>query len=267
MNKLKVLQIETTNKCNAKCIFCPHQQQKKYRPDMSINLFKKIIDETKILCPEDIYPFFMGELFLDETIIDKIIYINQELPKTRVCIFTNGSILPEREEFKKIRIDYFNFSLNAINNKDRMLLMNIPLTKTLENIMFLRKTYPSADMRGSCILDSSFITNDKLDRFQSLCGQLGIMPAYFFPGNWAGRIRKQIVQGETCARIKEHLAILSDGTACMCCQDAFGEVVYGNLNENSLLDVWNNKERLKYQEFNDKGERNKIPICKNCTAI
>ena len=45
MKDLQVLQIETTNICNAKCVFCPHDKITKHGT-MSNDLFNKIVYEA-----------------------------------------------------------------------------------------------------------------------------------------------------------------------------------------------------------------------------
>lgn len=269
MSELHVLQLETINKCNGSCVFCAYPLQEKKRKNMPMPLFKKIINEAKELKPLDIYPFLMNEPFLDEELPDKIAYINEAHPKSRVCVYTNASFLNNKmkKNLQKVKIHYLNISLNAINNEDRQKLMGLDLIPALENTMFLKKIYPEAMIVASCLLDPIYISNDKMVKFVTLCDNLQIHKYFFIPGNWAGKLRPLIIKGESCKRIANHLTILSDGTANMCCQDPEGIVNYGNLKDFSIKEIWECEKRKQYQELNCQNRRYEIKICSQCTSI
>ena len=41
----EIVQIESTNICNAKCVFCPRDEMHRRQGVMSFELFRKIVDE------------------------------------------------------------------------------------------------------------------------------------------------------------------------------------------------------------------------------
>ena len=40
----EIVQIESTNLCNAKCVFCPRDEMHRKQGVMSFDLFKKVVD-------------------------------------------------------------------------------------------------------------------------------------------------------------------------------------------------------------------------------
>ena len=102
--EIKEIEVETLNRCNGKCSFCPVnalEPQRKYAK-MSEQLFKKIIQELA----EQNYSgtlslFSNNEPFLDERIIDFYKYAREKLPGAKLSLFTNGSLLT-LDKFKEI---------------------------------------------------------------------------------------------------------------------------------------------------------------------
>ena len=44
-----IVQIESTNLCNAKCVFCPRDEMHRRQGVMDMDLFKKVVDECVTL--------------------------------------------------------------------------------------------------------------------------------------------------------------------------------------------------------------------------
>src|SRR3990172_2918077 len=129
MNTLGTLQIETTNLCNGKCVFCPVPTTKRERGFMSMDLFKKIIDDAEEMQPDMVLPFLNGEPFLDKDIFDRIAYVNDKLPHAKVMLYTNGNLLTadKARALSELRIAGINFSVNAVSNAARQELMGLDL--------------------------------------------------------------------------------------------------------------------------------------------
>ena len=60
------------------------------------------------------------------------------------------------------------------------------------------------------------------------------------------------------------LEILHDGTVPLCGCDYKPTVVLGNVNNNSLLEIWNSEKFEKIRNDHAKGNRNNISICAGC---
>ncbi len=163
--------IETTNKCNATCWFCPITEGSKRPPTeseplvvlgrksapvpvadpdenvtfnlmqrplgyMSDELFEKIIDDCREFPLRRIEPYLHGEPFMDRKICDRIEYINKKLPHTEVHIFTNGSLLTKKtvDRLKELNIASMVISLNTAREDKYNAIMGLDWRKTLANL-------------------------------------------------------------------------------------------------------------------------------------
>ena len=166
--------IETTNKCNATCWFCPITEGSKRPPAgaesliqlgkknqavqaaepadgedgttfnlmkrplgyMTDEMFEKIIDDCGQFPLRRIEPYLHGEPFMDKKILDRIAYINKKLPRTEVHIFTNGSLLTKKtvDRLKELRLASMVISLNTPNGDKYNAIMGLDWKKTLANL-------------------------------------------------------------------------------------------------------------------------------------
>ena len=163
--------VETTNKCNATCWFCPITEGSKRPPSdgeplvqlgkkvqpvpaaepgdgvtfnlmqrplgyMDDALFEKIIDDCTQFPLRRIEPYLHGEPFMDRKICDRIEHINRRLPRTEVHLFTNGSLLTRKtvERLKELRLASMVISLNTAREDKYNAIMGLDWRKTLANL-------------------------------------------------------------------------------------------------------------------------------------
>ena len=68
----EIVQIESTNICNAKCVFCPRDEMERRQGIMDMALYKKIVDECAELGIEHVRMHNYGEPFVDRQLVDKV---------------------------------------------------------------------------------------------------------------------------------------------------------------------------------------------------
>ena len=93
---IQEIEVETVNRCNGICPFCPVNVNEPQRPyaKMSDELFKKIINELHDMDYNGTLSLYSNnEPFIDERIIDFYKYARKMIPNARLSIFTNGSLL------------------------------------------------------------------------------------------------------------------------------------------------------------------------------
>ena len=164
--------VETTNKCNATCWFCPITEGSKRPPTdpqelvqlgkkkntavptaapdegvtfnlmqrplghMEDGLFEKIIADCKEFPLRRMEPYLHGEPFMDKKLVERIAYINKHLPRTEVHLFTNGSLLTAKtvEKLKEVNLASMVISVNTAMPEKYNAIMGLDWTKTLANI-------------------------------------------------------------------------------------------------------------------------------------
>ena len=73
----EIVQIESTNICNAKCVFCPRDEMHRRQGVMSFDLFKKIVDECAELGITHVRVHNYGEPFIDRRLVEKVRYAKE----------------------------------------------------------------------------------------------------------------------------------------------------------------------------------------------
>ena len=67
----------------------------------------------------------------------------------------------------------------------------------------------------------------------------------------------------SCGRAMYHMTVLYNGLVNLCCFDPFGKHLFGDLNKQTVKQVWESDERQKFAE----AHKNNIDInpCTKCT--
>ncbi|MBF0620150.1 MAG: radical SAM protein, partial [Candidatus Omnitrophica bacterium] len=253
------IQIETTNRCNARCVFCHHPNMKRPLVDMPDALFEKLIRDMKDMNVRAVHPFVNGEPFLDRKMFARLEYINRALPGVAICLFTNGALLDEEKaaQLAQIKnIDVLNFSLNAFEADDYKKRVGLDFEKTVANIKnILRLNKARAFAKSIMVASVEYGKEDKAknkaynDAFRAFC-------EVEFPGaeikvgykyNYLSRVFSfRGFRDIHCARLKG-MTVLANGLVSLCCMDMEGEFILGNANERSLLDIYNSMLAREYR--------------------
>lgn len=68
-----------------------------------------------------------------------------------------------------------------------------------------------------------------------------------------------------CLEMWNHPAIDKDGNFSICVRfDPEKKGVIGNINDNSLQEIWNGEKRTKWLKYHIEGKRNEVPLCSKC---
>lgn len=271
----KRINIELTTTCNAICYTCPHEAIKngKLRKNhMDFALFKKIIDEISRSKHKEnikeIFPFLYGEPFLYPSFIESLRYIRKNLPHCKIIIYSNGSVINNAEEIIKEKlIDSINFSLDASNEETYKKVRGLDynaVSMNIHNFIKINKKY-----NNPIITSVSFVINDKNIKECKAFIKYWKKFTYVHFGCDDGRINKPFLKrnlNKPCRVIFEDLTILSNGKVALCCMDWKNSINLGELNNQTIDEIWNSNLYEKIRDNHLKKQRNLIPLCKNCSA-
>ncbi|WP_037354213.1 radical SAM/SPASM domain-containing protein [Selenomonas sp. FC4001] len=237
------VEIETINRCNGTCDFCPVSVGKdiRERKIMDYDLFQKIIDELYDLhYGGKLALFSNNEPFLDTNIIEKAKYARHKLPFAHLYTFTNGTVLT------------MDLLLNILPYLDELFIDNytenymlIPIVKELVEY---EKKHPEIAQK---------VTVHLRDPHEILTSRGGIAPN-----------RKSIISypKEKCLLPFRQLIIRPDGKVSLCCNDALGKVTLGDLRNQSICEIWYGEKYKKIRECIYRGREN-ICLCKKCDTF
>ena len=76
------------------------------------------------------------------------------------------------------------------------------------------------------------------------------------------KIKERTIKRSPCFYFWETLIILWDGRVVVCCQDLLGELVVGNINSQTLTEIWNSSRMVNLRKQQLDG--NLISPCSEC---
>lgn len=233
--------IEINGYCNRKCPYCPNSKFD-LRSDktavMSDKLFCKIIDElAELKYYRTIYFNIYNEPLTDNRLPDFVGYARSKLPKTTIEIYTNGD-----------HLDYSLYCLLLEKGVNRFVISihgenpSVKLAETFKNISEKQKT-------------ENIIVRDVYKDYKN--GQ-----DVFFNRGGTIRINKRLADSKSCEYV---LACNIDytGKVILCCNDYFGKHVFGNVNNQSLHEIWFDKKYMILRNRIALGHRD-LSTCKEC---
>lgn len=251
------IQLETVGRCNAKCNFCPHSELDRKLESMSDELFEKIVNEASTIPPNSPLNFYMNvvnEPFMDKKIFSRMRMLNEKISHATIGIYTNMNVMPPHffEKLAEIRqISYWNVSFNAANKEEYEKSMVIDFDRTVANIKrFLCENRKQNFVKGPIYL-SRIATGDKADtRFMEECKPLfaeyncndDFIPVCKSRADWLGQVH---VAGQSNVPLLMpcnqwlNISIFCNGLVPHCCMDAKGEFPFGDVNKQSILEIYN----------------------------
>ncbi len=262
------LSIQTTSICNAHCIFCPYEQIKDKFPAkvMDNSLFRKIIDESSSYRQiKRIILYMNNEPLTDKFIIERINYAKEKIPWSSVHLLTNGSLLNDAliRNLLDSRLDWIGFSLHGVRKQTFEKTMGIDYDKTFKNVNnFINSAKEVKNIKEYVMvtfLRHIYLSESEKEEAFAYWKSKGIERISYFDGpvSRAGNVknmptvRNHSVYGCNSIWANEMMHIVEDGNVVACCMDWNREINLGNLNADSIAQVWNSQSYNEFRERRD----------------
>ncbi len=261
-----IVQIESTNLCNAKCVFCPRDEMHRRQGVMDMDLYKKVIDECVTLGITHVRVHNYGEPFLDKQLVEKVRYA-KERGIAEVGMISNGSLISEdiAQGMIDAGLDAINISVDAsgkeVFESTRLNLDYDVVINNIETLVRLRKA--SGRVRPKLIL--SFVRQNNsvdeqqfIEHWRKIADKVHITDLH----NWAGTLNATSDVNYPCYRMWQTFTVLWDGRVSLCCADFDGRHILGDLRTSTIADVWNGPAYLgvRRQHLENGGPE----ICRSC---
>ncbi|MEP6917533.1 MAG: radical SAM/SPASM domain-containing protein [Acidobacteriota bacterium] len=239
----EIVQIESTNICNAKCVFCPRDDMHRRQGIMTVDLFRKIVDECVELGITHVRMHNYGEAFIDKRLVDKVRYA-KEKGIQEVGVISNGSLITEAVARGMIDagLDAINISVDAAGKEVfESTRIGLKYDKVISNIeRLVRLRAESGKRRPKLIL--SFVRQNNstdeqafIEHWRAIADKVHVTDLH----NWAGTLNTESDVNYPCYRPWLTFTVLWDGRVSLCCADFDGRTVLGDLNTSSIRDIWN----------------------------
>lgn len=236
------IEIETINRCNGECSFCPINRNEDSRiyAKMDEKLFESIILQlASIQYKGRVSLFSNNEPLLDKRIVNFAKFTYEQLPDACKLIYTNGTLLNKDIFFRLM--EYLNILCIDVYYDD-----NIYLELTNELIEIFKCCLMDINLQKKVMVQ--FINRKAIRNNRG--GQ--------------SKNRHNIYQVKaTCMLPYVQMIVRPDGKLSLCCNDALGRYTLGDLNKEGLIEAWNNKN---YKNIRERiyDSRQNIEFCKYC---
>ena len=262
----EIVQIESTNICNAKCVFCPRDEMHRRQGIMSFDLFRKIVDECVELGITHVRVHNYGEPFVDRKLVDKVRYA-KEKGIQEVGMISNGSLITDQVARGMVDagLDAINISVDA-SGKDVFESTRIGLKydKVIANIERLVRIRAESGKRRPKLILSFVRQNNSADEqafiehWRKVADKIHITDLH----NWGGTLHQQSDVNYPCYRPWLTFTVLWDGRVSLCCADFDGHTILGDLNTSSIKEIWNNERYLSVRR--EHLESGGPDVCRAC---
>lgn len=251
---LACVNIELTSRCNKECWICGRRKVDRDYPelalkygDMDFNLVRKIASE---LPPNIVVQFHRdGEALLYPRFKEAVCLFPNQIKN----IVTNGKLIVQKADEVIGNLDTISIS---IFEGDEEVDEQYELIKEFLRLKGDRKPFTTLRLIGE--VDSS--------RYEGLGCLIirRVLHAKMGSFNYEKK-NPTIPEIGICWDFLHHLCISHEGKVSICVRfDPKGLGVIGDINVQSLEDIWNSEKRMEWLEYHKLGRRDKIPLCSYC---
>lgn len=277
-----LMQIETSTICNATCYICPREKATRsdHKNKMDEAVFKSTVRQAVDLGCTLVLPFIDSEPLADSRMVDFVEWMATEFPKLTIGWYTNGSLLTEDKARRLLatrRIPWFNVSMQGGDKETYEKNMGLEWERTIENVERLihinrELGSPSQIRANMCVggpaLKSVDAFKERWGKFEDVLICLGAFSNFgglakdeYGESHWLNKPR------QVCDRGTKHIYVYWNGDVGQCCFDLIGSVVYGNVKNQPLFDIWNSeKARSSRAAHWELRVKDMPPICHACNA-
>jgi MoaA/NifB/PqqE/SkfB family radical SAM enzyme len=275
--------IEISERCNRHCYFCPNDYNKQNDTLVPIEQIEKVLLQLKELnYIGRIEWYIYNEPTRDKRLIDIIAICKKHLPKCNQMINTNGDYFSTYTDIEALFLAGLNqMQINIYSDKDRYFASNEKLF--LAGIQIAKKRFKAITEMVDVLVQNqtvelghglyNYIGNK---RTVKVVRRYGITPKTndkeFTVTNRGRNLESEVFNTvkeplkKMCTRPFRFLNINFKGDATLCCVDYKGETNMGNVNEQTILEIWNSPKFNLYRLYLQ-NKRRDLFLCNGCDFV
>ena len=285
-----LFQIQTINRCNANCPMCPYASTTAtgLLQIMSDVVFKKIIDEISFREEVQLIVMsFQNEPLADKKLIERAKYIKKKAPKVNLELVSNGYLLTPNiaNEIYDV-FDEVELSVHAVKSETySKVLGGLDFQKTLDNISYIKK---SSKMRSKTVLRfvKQKVNVNEYSHFKKFWRRNGFAVLGFdlnsrlhavkdyskmkYREKWFQLLEVKLLKFISpllfshCPIPNTAMYIRSNGDVVFCFSDWTEENILGNINNNSIYEVYHSSKMKSLRERINSNSAYEHDVCKKC---
>ena len=283
------LGISVSEVCNFKCVYCFRSVSDTLKngyttkPFMDMEMFEKVVqDAKKFSSPiKKIFLNVTGEPLCHKELPRMIKYLKREMPEPVVAIQTNGSLLNSTlsKQLVESGLDHMLISLQGITpEKYRDICgATVDFERFRDNIRYLysiRNTLkvfvkvPDIALSEHEVakyydMFSPISDEATIEKINPVFNEVDYSKLGVASDSTANRIGTDYGKQKVCSYPFYELTITTNGNAYPCVQSII-PCTFGNINTESLVDIWNGRTRADFLKKRLREES--IPRCDICTS-
>ena len=289
----KILSIEFTSACNAKCIMCPQPDMDRKKENMSFEILEKIIKDCQGKPLKKINLFWMGDSTVDKKLIEKMRMVREGLPKAKLYLSTNAELLSEERSRKIIDEDLLDVINFDIDGATKMTFEKVRVRLNFEKVVHNTQYFLSYKKQKNKTLPQTRITiidmnptRHEIKKFVEYWTPLADKVDVNHYNTWLGtqdylnyddshvvakheNKLQQSTLGKfdfACSHPWEEMVIGADGRVGLCCLDHELKEEIGDVKIKSLQEIWQGEVLRNYREKQLNLDYGSIESCKDCNA-
>ena len=243
------VEIETVNRCNGTCSFCPVNAKENPRPlaRMEDAVFTRVVRELASMEYQGLIGLSSNnEPFLDSNIIQRIAECRTACPKARLYLYTNGTLLNAEKVLLSVRAGLDKMVIDDYSD-------GLSLSPNVRQIIAVLDR-PDNDWAAPKV-------------------EVALRKRHEILRNRAGRAPNKscadyrafaLYAGAGCTNPFRQIVIRPTGLVSLCCNDTLGEVTLGDVSKQGLLAVWNGPEFRRVRRSLLTEGRRHLELCSSC---
>lgn len=287
-----IINIDPSDRCNFQCKFCPtgdralmSRTKERNYGNMSWETYTKVINDT---CEfEDkvkvIRLYKDGEPLLNPRFADMVQYAKESGCCDRVDTTTNASLLTKAVSDKIIAagLDRINISIEGVNEEQYLNFSGYKIRygELVENIAYFYENKKNTEMIVK--INGDILTEKEKQKFLEDFGDItdgifieSIMDCWptfeqkkVEVNQERGIYGQEIKEVMVCPYVFYSFSINSNGKVSLCFLDWHRELNIGDVNVESVKEIWTGEKLREYQKLFLEGKRKSHPICAQCGQL
>jgi molybdenum cofactor biosynthesis enzyme MoaA len=272
------LNFEITAACDAKCIHCPRQEMDRPKRHMPWELFQRMTDQAAEMEIPDLFPNGYGEILLIKNLGDYFDYIASKRHRFRIICNTNGHMMTDEkiDLFIKHKVRLLNITIDGATPETaqtvRVGLDTLRIESNIHRLLARRRAlgqqFPRVRVGMVLIRQNEHEADAFLRKWTGVVDYVGLAGYSTRLGNAKAKVAQSAHVREThaCVLPFKELNIWSDGKAVLCCEDWNEEHVVGDLNMQTLNEIWRGAVLGKVRQMHASEQGHKVAICAKCNV-
>jgi radical SAM protein with 4Fe4S-binding SPASM domain len=287
-----VIFVDPSSACNFDCPFCPTghrdliKETGRFQGVMKLEVFEKIINDlSNFPSPIKVLRLYKdGEPFINKNLAKMISYAKRSGYIDYVDTTTNGSLFSKERlgEIILAGIDKINISVDGLNNQQykQFTGFDFDFVTFVENVKWLYANKGACEIVIKIPGDilSEHQKQEFLDIFGNYCDRIFIenfapcWPEFDVEAHTGVKITEGIYQQsisdtEICPYIFYSMSVNADGLVSSCFLDWSRKLIIGDVNTESVSQIWNGNKMNALRLQHLQGERKKNPVCGSCGQL